>query len=382
MLLRYVPIVKAKKGEFDALANTSDDVARRIMPLFEVGRLTQAIVERKWYKTSRTPKIAYLGRVVDGIAAAWGDRPAMVDGYLLPPDASTEQGEHMIAHTVMNLEEAGTPVVPVIGYDRWENEVYQAAMKGLSAGGKRAFCLRIDSQSLDDAAEPEFFKDNVAEILDGMGLPPSKCSVLIDFGDVTSTGISDLVTVAGRVITQLNEFGFRRFITAGCSIPKSIDLAVQDTDSSALLVRRELLLWEALRQEFRNRRIIYGDYGVRGPNTNDDIRSNNTNGKIRHTTQQQYYVARGHAITKDGSAVQMHALARDVVQSGHYLGVDFSWGDERIDACRQHLFTGSPTTWIAIDTNHHLAYVTQEVEEFERSIVVTDAGAEPENETT
>ena len=142
-----------------------------------------------------------------------------------------------------------------------------------------------------------------------------------------------------------------------------------------MVIRREMLLWKALRQEAKGTTILYDDYGVRGPGTNDDVRSKYTNGKIRYTTDQQTFVVRGHPIVYDHSFDQMYGLANKVVKSPHYVGTGFSWGDARLNECGSFkTFKGSPTDWIAIDTNHHLAYATQEVEAFERSVLVADAG--------
>ena len=377
MAIRHVPILKAKQGEFKALVQNHDFVSSRLLPLFEVGRITESISQSKYLIESQTPVITYLDRVAKGIFESWGGRPAMIDAYLWPADAMTEDGDHIIAYLVQHLEDAGMPIVPVIGYDRWEHEVYKAGMKGMNLSTRRSVCLRLDSHAIDDAAEPEYFQDWIADIVESLGLLPSRCSILIDFGDVSSTSLSDLIDGATNIISHLEPFGFHDFITAGCSIPKSIDLAVKSQDSVSMVIRREMLLWKALRQEIKGIPILYGDYGVRGPGTNDDVRSKYTNGKIRYTTDQQTFVVRGHPITYDHSYDQMHDLADKVIKSPHYLGADFSWGDERVNECRSKKFKGSPTQWIAIDTNHHFAYATQEVEAFELSVVVADAGDGP-----
>jgi len=368
MALRHVPILKAKKGEFDALAHTQESTARRMMPLFEVGPLTESIMERGYISRSSTPRITYLERTAEKIALAWPSRPAMADCYFWQPDATTEQGEHIMAHLIGSLERLGVPVVPVIGYDRWQHPVYRAGLSGITVPGDRSFCIRLDNDALEDSADPEFFQETISGMLDELDLLPSRCFVLLDFGDVTGVAVADLVAIAGRTVRQLAGLGFGRFITAGCSIPRTINLAVEEQDSTAMVIRREYLLWQALRAELPGVSLVYGDYAVRGPNTNDDIRSKFTNGKIRHTTANQTFVVRGHPFVNDGSYLQMHALADEIVRSRHYLGPTFSWGDERIHACHTRAFVGSTTNWISIDTNHHLAYVVQEVEEFERSV--------------
>ena len=131
-----------------------------------------------------------------------------------------------------------------------------------------------------------------------------------------------------------------------------------------MLLRKEMLTWQALRLSVpevpRKRRLC-----VRGPTTTE-ARSKYTNGKIRYTIKKQIFVVRGHAFTEDHSNAQMGGLAAAVVRSPHFLGENFSWGDGQIKLCSRQGAFGNPGTWIAIDTNHHLVFVVQEVDEFER----------------
>ena len=195
----------------------------------------------------------------------------------------------------------------------------------------------------------------------------------LDLGDLSNKAIAELIRDSARVFAQLESLGFKTFITAGCSIPKSVDLAVKKRDCTGLIIRREVLVWKALRQEFTKMKIIFGDYGVRGPHTNDGHPCKHTNGKIRYTVPEKVFLLRGHPIVEDGGAHQMCDLAEQAVKSPHWLGENFSWGDSRLRACSFGSFKGSTTTWIAIDTNHHLAYATQEAEEFDLSFVVAGA---------
>ena len=67
----------------------------------------------------------------------------------------------------------------------------------------------------------------------------------------------------------------------------------------------------------------------------------------------------------------MYKLAQTLIESSHYMGEPFSWGDWRIAECGREKFKGAAAQWITIDTSHHLTYVVAEVEEFERSTVMS-----------
>jgi hypothetical protein len=80
------------------------------------------------------------------------------------------------------------------------------------------------------------------------------------------------------------------------------------------------------------------------------------------------FIERGHAFRDDGNQAQMYGLSLRLVTSAHFLGSGFSWGDDQILLCSRRVVLGSTTLWVAIDTNHHLTFVVQEVEEFERGV--------------
>ncbi|MBK8972362.1 MAG: beta family protein [Hahellaceae bacterium] len=365
MAANYLPIYKAKPGELEACANAKKMHDRRMLPLFEVCRIGKSIRNAARFKGSNALTCAYLDEVAQQIADVRKGRMVLIDAYQWNPDSLTETGEHVLPYIYSRLESLGVSVIPVIGYDRWESPVYRIAMQGVEISTEGYFCLRLDSHAIEDAADPEFFEEQVLRILNDLSIEPAHCAILIDFGDVTAVSIEDLGNQAERVMQVLAPMGFKYFSTAGCSLPTSIDAAVKKQNTTGKVLRREMLLWQAMRVGYPDLKWLFGDYGVRGPNTAEDMISPNTNGKIRHTIGQNYYVVRGHSMKEGDKGAQMYKLAKTVVESTHYMGKDFSWGDARILACSNGVFKGNSTQWIAIDTSHHLAWVVAEVEEFE-----------------
>jgi hypothetical protein len=361
MAASYLPIYKAKKGELQALAQTDPRLKKQVLPLFEVCRIGKNVREAKRFKDCPLVR-AYLDETAERIADVWKGRSAMVDAFQWSPESVTETGEHILPYIYSRLAALQVDVIPVIGYDRWDSPVYRLAMEGLDA---EFYCLRLDSHAQDDAEDPEYFQQRLTEILEHVGTEPARCAVLIDFGDVTSVSIQTMLDRAEAVMQVCQPLGFSAYATAACSLPPSIDGAVKEQNSSGKVVRKEMLVWKALRTTYIKAQWIFGDYGVRGPNTADEAIAPHMNGKIRHTIDQAYFVVRGHSIQYGAKGAQMYGLAKTVVNSIHFMGEDFSWGDQRILECSDGQFKGNSTDWIAIDTNHHLAWVTAEVREFE-----------------
>lgn len=362
MNITYIPILKALGAEFTALENTKPSNATNIIPLFEFPK----VPDRKKYQESSTPITDFIDDTSEEIGRLWDGKYAMFDAYHWSPTATNEQGEHIIPYVYHALELMGVQAVPVVGYDRWGILEYQMALQSIARKHKGKFCIRLDHTAFEDSAEPDFLQENLDEVISLLELDPADCHVILDFEDVTPYGAIDLIHQFESLFKLISSYCFGSYSIAGCSLPKTINEAVKKQNSCGVVLRKEMLLWRSARERFPGFPIFFGDYGVRGPHSNEGIRSPNTNGKIRHTIEKEYFVARGQSLSKPPKGEQMWELAQRIIDSGHYLGDQFSWGDSEILRCSQKKFKGNAGQWIAIDTNHHLAYVVAEVAEFER----------------
>lgn len=369
MTIKYLPIFKAKRGEFQAVANAKMAHARGMLPLFEVSRMGEKLRNAARFKDRGAVTCAYLDEIVQRIAQVREGKEVLVDAFQWPAESTTETGEHILTYIYSRLQSLGVGVVPVIGYDRWDSHSYRIAMQGVELSADGYCCLRLDSHAIEDAKDTEFFEDRLFGILADLRVEPGRCAVLLDFGDITALSVEDLVDQAERVMQILAPMAFKFFATAGCSLPPTIDKAVKKQNSTGKILRKEMLLWQTLRIGYPNVKWLFGDYGIRGPGTAEDVVAPDTNGKIRHTISKSYYIVRGHSMRTGDKGAQMHKLAKEVVDSSHFRSEDFSWGDAQILVRSQReTEPGNSTDWIAIDTNHHLALVVTEIEEFELKV--------------
>jgi hypothetical protein len=365
----YIPILKTLAAEFKALKELKRANMRKLLPLFDVPRIGESVMKIKAYKDCPTVKAMYLADKARSIASVWSGRPAMLDAFHWSPDEVTETGEHILPYIYRRLEAFGVPVIPVIGYDRWGSKAYRLALASLDLPADRLYCLRLDITAIDDAAEPDFLTENIDQILSELGIHASRCIALVDFADVGTIPVAELQARAERIFEVLAQFDFHSWSTAGCSLPSTIDGAVKNPDTVGKVMRRELLVWQAILALYPAAPIAFGDYGVRSPKSNEGIHNPHTNGKIRYTIDQHFLVARGHSMQLPGKGEQMWSLAEKVMNSPHFMGPDFSWGDARIVECTQKAFKGGAAQWIEIDTNHHLVYVLAEVDELVGKVV-------------
>lgn len=360
----YFPVLKAKDAEFEALRR-SPDVNGSMIPLFEVPKFNPTL---KKYVDDTSPMISFLSEVSRKISEIRSGQFAMFDTYHWQiPGQTVETGQHHLYYIYNYLMRSGVNAVPVVGYDRWEDGDYRSALRSISKVHQGKFCIRLDRFAFDDSADPEHFQARLAEMIEYLALDPAKCHVLLDLEDLSVFPIVEVIKNFDVLFSQITGHGFSSYSLAGCSLPSSIDQVIKDKDSSAPVKRREMLLWKYARGQYPAFRIYFGDYGVRGPSTGE-TGYGNTNAKIRYTVEDEYFILRGHVIRKPLGGYQHCELAQRLIDSGYYLYPSFSWGDAEIQRCANGEIGGGSTTWIKIDTSHHITFVVAEIAEFERSL--------------
>lgn len=375
MIPAYVPLIKALTSELEAVRVISAADALRIHPLFDICRIptfNQYHKAPKWFLNSTAPTAEFIEHAVQKLAAAWSGRPAMVDAYFWAANATVENGEHVLGYAYRRLSKNGLKVIPVIGYERWDSAEYRAAMGALEYSEAPYWCLRLDVHAIDDAADPDTFRAQVDSILGDLELDPANCAVLVDFGDMTNISIDQMLYGLQDVLNGVDGYGFMFVATAGCSMPAAINLAVKEENSVGNVLRREMYGWKAARRENPSVKLVYGDYGVRGPTSNEGVPNKHGNAKIRYTTSGSYHIARGCSTFNKPYGQQSKGLALKIVGSKYYMGPSFSWGDGIIHQASLGKRVGeSHAKWIAYDTSHHIAYALAEVREFERALAAT-----------
>ncbi len=296
-----------------------------------------------------------------------------IDIHSWSPNSTIETGEHILSYFLSNLTSYGCEVFPIIGYDRWEDDEYSTVLKLLSHSKDR-FILRLDSFAFEDMVEEEPFIDTLEDIISSMDLDTQKCSVVLDFGDLSKTSIINMQEQVTSALEMLNKYKFGYISIAGCSVAVDINSMVPKINSTGVVVRKESKVWKAVKAFNPDVNVVFGDYGIASPNVGDGIIAPDANGKIRYTIQDSYFVVRGYSRRQGEKGAQMHELCNKLVHSGCFMGADFSWGDSMIEICSQKglvgkkIFKGSTTNWVSIDTVHHVNFVHAEVQEFEKKL--------------
>lgn len=370
MKVKYIPILKAKAGEFQAVSLLSDRALDTTLPWFDVPSLDDK--RRAQLLERHSPPVeTFLNTITFQMAKACKRRIAYLDLPRWATNAQTESGEHVIAFMRNQLEAMGVKVNPAVDVIRWDDPIYVNAFRGMRLGTGREFIIRlpIDRDTIEEMSEEDNFLERMEDICNSLDLDPKLTRVMVDFGDLSPQRhtIPGILEVAGKAIQLLRRAGFFDISVSGCSLPAFISAAVKEQNSTGLVLRKEMLVWRDLIASEGSGTFVFSDYGIRGPNSKDSGGPSSTNGKIRYTIEKEYFIARGYPLKEGLKGAQYYDLAQTVIDSGYYTPGP-SWGDKQILRCSRGEMKGNSSDWIAIDTSHHIESVVLEVMEFERKV--------------
>lgn len=355
----YVPCLQMKRGEALAISMLSTSAKKRFTPMLEVPKIRWNFETQRYDKTIDQQLNSYR----EYIKSKLKDHLCYVSLANIEQSARMADGTHPIEFLFDYLRDngcAGIPTVPPSG----DGFFLRAVKKVIRADGLGA-CLRIP---LERAAKPDIAK-YINTRLSKLGVPPSECDLVIDLETYNLQPIEGLSTL---VATQLSTFPYldewRNLIVVATAFP---DTLAGMQKGGVKIGRHEWLWYKALIKQLRTNKIrlpAFGDYGIAHPDIPDlDFRKITTAARIVYTIEDAWYVIKGRSF-KTAGYKQYYTLSEQLTRSGHYLGKEFSWGDEFIhERSNGEGGPGGKTTWIQVGTNHHIEKVVQDIASFHGS---------------
>lgn len=361
----YIPILKAKQGELEALKQARTEERQQILPLLEIPPIPV-----KWPEGEEDPVPA---KTIDQHIAATSEKIAsslrgfervLIDGAYVEEEETLGSGEEPIAATLRLLREKGLTVVPVVGLDRVQE--YGEAVRDFALDSGVGCSLRLSHQDLDLIFD---LRSQIESLLAFLHLEPSQTDLIVDFGAK--------LPIRGQLPALVQDFPFltdwRTFTLAFAAFPP--DMSDIERHSTVEIDRDDWLSWLAVwRYRERLARVpTYADYGINHPSLVEiDPRVMSMSPNIRYTGELHYIVAKGQAYPKGkrkklaqapvaSAAVQYQRLSREIMQQPEWGGADFSWGDWFIADCAEGNRVGNASQWRAVGTSHHIAFVVRQL---------------------
>jgi len=352
----YVPILKAKAGEFTALKNLSNEAKGKITPLIDIPRINQfRNPEPLTLEEHLSKVIKEIEDSCDGIGCYF------VDLFDLKLDLRIGGNIHPVTYVFGGIRKCGQLAVPTIGLER--DDAYIHAVREVVKTDKRGVCVRLLGEDMESIEELE---DQLDELLDDIGIKRPDVHLLLDNRSIFNSSFEKVAQTIIDVLNSLSDIHSWKTITvASGGIPNSISDVVKPRNNGEVF-RVGYCLWQALlnRRSEIARIPSYGDYGISPPDMVDlDPRliSGTMGPKIIYADSDRWLIFRGERFKTSGYD-QYHSLAQQVVSHPSFSGEQFSYGDTKIFLkANRDEGPGNPYQWVGISANHHITFVAHQI---------------------
>lgn len=349
---RYMPVLKWRQGEYQALYRLKETVKVHVLPLLEI---TPPDFDFELWQPKKTID-EHLERVPERIWTKWGARPALLDTSLIDPDERMIGGAHPLTWLLENARAKGCTLVPTTMLI--SDGAHHVAVQQAAGIDKRGAALR---SSLEEAADHTFATEARA-LATALSIPLSELDLVIDLIAPNFDPIEGLAELIKNVLTGDPIFQQTRSTTiAATSFPASM---AEVTGPIQFFSRMEWLLYKRLMSIWPagQRKPAFADYSIATPSLpQGDMRFLKPSATVRYAVDDGWVIAKG-ANVRDYGFAQYRTRCASVVTSAGYLGREFSEGSLYIDDCRSGIAsTGNLSTWRWVGTNHHITKVVDDL---------------------
>jgi hypothetical protein len=287
----YVPILKGKQGELDALQKTSKKLIGSFTPLLEIPPIPPTYLEGQDEPIPAKTIDEHVAHVGEKFATALANyKSVFIDGYYIETEDELNDGSSPIDKVFTYLREQKVPFIPTVGLDRVED--YAESVKLAVQSDGRGCCIRLVESDLEGVVE---LQPQIESLLKFLKLKTKDVDLLVDFGP----RVPSKAAIPLQIDTLPLVKEWRTLTVASSSFP--VDLSGVARNSIEELEREEWVTWMFLRNKRRaaQRMPTYGDYTINHPVLSEiDPRIMSMSPNIRYCDNSSYVIAKGQAIPR------------------------------------------------------------------------------------
>lgn len=341
-MTRYVPIVKARQGELNALGAVGLSTRSAIFPLVEV-------VPPPAEEPTTDAVVKACRDVAVRIAHRYSGKPLMLDAGLF--DLGIQVGSQTAVGVLADrARSTGVDAQPVV---RLGDPVAAHVDAGRAhEQDKRGVTVRLVADDLYEDVED--VDTALGTVFARSGLSRPHADLLVDLGaidgDLAVRGGASLVRALLRGLDGADEW--RSVTVAAGAFP--VDLSQFTPGVIGERPRFDAQLFDAVRSKRLPREVDYGDYAIAHPVLGTGP-GYPPPPQLRYTTAANWLVLKGRRNDPPGNA-QFQRICETIAEHPDFVGARLGTADARIaDGSREGAGNGS--TWRAIGTTHHLDFV-------------------------
>jgi len=360
----YIPCLRWKQGEYQAVLNLSPEAKDSILPIIDVAEFFVGDPEISYdFEDSKPAKTIdeHLSKFAKRVKTKWGTKECFVDLRLIEAPCRLADRQHPVSFIFNTLRSEGVEAIPVVGLER--DSQYRVAVRSAIKADNRGLCLRGSLQK----ASGSHFVEMVDDLLGEMHVGPEQCDFIFDLD--APNNFEPLDVFAGLLepiiknIPHLN--AWRSFGLISTSIPASVSKLPEGITT---LQRSEWQLYKRLASSLKSSGIrvpTFGDYVINHPAAlNLDMRFIYPKAAVKYTINDGWLISRGATIRgrKGVGLGQFRDLCKLIVESRYYSGPSFSFGDDYIDKCAKgDVKPGNLSRFLEVGASHHLEMVVRDL---------------------
>ena len=342
---QYVPVLKLKGGEKDALALLSPSVRTRIRPLLEV-------IERD--EEEKTP-----AEHIDTTFKKFKTAVQHLRSYFLDCREVAADGPEIAEDVFRRADEMGIRFVPVTGITRSVDR--QAALAHRTNG----LALRLTIEEFDQ----QVVRNELLPFVKTLDVPREMIDLIIDLGAVDHMVLPGAQQQAADFLNDIPDpTSWRTLTLSAAAFP--IGMGDLQTGSYDLLDRTDWLAWrDGIYADTSFRRVpTYSDGVIQHPSGVEGIdwRTRTMSASIRYATGDQWLRIKGVSTKVKLPSDQFPVLATSLVDgdlSAHFAGASHCEGclGMRCAADGADGY-GGLTKWRTLGTVHHITNVIEQLD--------------------
>ena len=317
-MIRYVPFLKAKRGELTAIGALASNVKQDICPFFDFPRKKEDYDSEDF--ASKTHSIA------TGLNRHWGTESELYFDDLDIGQKLTVDGEHHYGYALKALKKL--KVVPVVALDRTSHNAVVAKLKSDGEIASDTVAFRAVHQHFEDFKNSE---DQIDYDLANVFQEFESIDLILDCRLCTGLNVVETARqIADFARKFCSTYNVRRIVVTGSSIPASIR-DVLATNSNCTLQRKELDILKRAKK-LTSLDLITGDYATVSPFYSDTdldpiMMQKIMTARLAYTLEGLHYFVRGSSVGTDGYE-QYCGLAYNICGQSFFRGPSYSLGDK------------------------------------------------------
>lgn len=342
----YIPILKVKRAEIDAVSDLDRKIKEIIMPLFEFiipfhEQISPQKAQQKFLRA--LPKhLTDLQNV---------QKECFVDIRLLDKIIQGKTLKQIMEYNNSFL----FPLINTIPI--FEINPPTATHKTILNHYQDKICIRITKLDI----QQQEFLERVEQFTKKYNLKPSNIDIILDFEYVETDELDEKTYDLIKKLFQLHPW--RKIVFGAGAFPK--DLSHIKTNTEEEQIRFDYLLWKKIQEQFE-KHIIFADYTIQHP-LQSHLGAYTPSSSIRYALENKWLIQRGSKPKKGEGRTQYVAHAKLLVQDkNRYYGKNHCKGDKYImgkskEPLSGKAYTGNPTTWLRTGICHHITLTARQV---------------------